>query len=310
MFVGGLSVGVGSSPHTRGARGRRSTIPRIIEDHPRIRGEHDLVAGVDLLADGSSPHTRGARAGRAGLGPGWRIIPAYAGSTRCRSRRRGRCRDHPRIRGEHRLDIPWPQAMQGSSPHTRGARPSRRSLQAWREDHPRIRGEHRDSTAWVDAEGGSSPHTRGAHHVEVTPQNRVRIIPAYAGSTPATIPLRELDADHPRIRGEHPNQHTQAMIMFGSSPHTRGAPSGRQEAPEARRIIPAYAGSTQIHLNSTGDIRDHPRIRGEHLGPPLSGPQNRGSSPHTRGAPTPTLPGLQVLRIIPAYAGSTEFWVA
>ena len=279
-------------------------------DHPRIRGEHEQGARDLGPGGGSSPHTRGARSiGEPGaLDRG--IIPAYAGSTRCRSRRRGRCRDHPRIRGEHRLDIPWPQAMQGSSPHTRGARPSRRSLQAWREDHPRIRGEHRDSTAWVDAEGGSSPHTRGAHHVEVTPQNRVRIIPAYAGSTPATIPLRELDADHPRIRGEHPNQHTQAMIMFGSSPHTRGAPSGRQEAPEARRIIPAYAGSTQIHLNSTGDIRDHPRIRGEHLGPPLSGPQNRGSSPHTRGAPTPTLPGLQVLRIIPAYAGSTEFWVA
>ena len=71
----------GSSPHTRGARGRARVYPissRIIpayagstnglvvfsldpQDHPRIRGEHE-GDGKDLArTQGSSPHTRGAR---------------------------------------------------------------------------------------------------------------------------------------------------------------------------------------------------------------------------------------------------------
>ena len=93
--------GAGSSPHTRGAlEGERvhavsegiipayagSTGVLVGEivgggDHPRIRGEHDLVAGVDLLADGSSPHTRGALADSLSWLAGRWIIPAYAGST-------------------------------------------------------------------------------------------------------------------------------------------------------------------------------------------------------------------------------------
>ena len=200
MFVGGLSVGVGSSPHTRGARGRRSTIPRIIEDHPRIRGEHDLVAGVDLLADGSS-----------------------AGST---SRARGtwaRVADHPRIRGEHFAPGTPTRPSSGSSPHTRGARsigepgaldrgiipayagstdwisPGRRRCR----DHPRIRGEH-------------------DHHAAVFKRGE-RIIPAYAGSTVTVRPGWTPKGDHPRIRGEHTTSKSPRRTGFGSSPHTRGA---------------------------------------------------------------------------------------
>ena len=52
--------------------------------------------------------------------------------------------------------------------------------------------------------------------------------------------------------------------------------------------------------------RDHPRIRGEHLGW-LSGSGGVvGSSPHTRGARRLGLGRRQTGRIIPAYAGSTR----
>ena len=111
----------GSSPHTRGARivgGDRGRLPRIIPayagstpstedstrawtDHPRIRGEHWSTTIVRVTAAGSSPHTRGAlpcRTGRTGV---WRIIPAYAGSTRGPADGPPQGRDHPRIRGEH-----------------------------------------------------------------------------------------------------------------------------------------------------------------------------------------------------------------
>ena len=92
----------GSSPHTRGARGRttptgnatriipayagstkiRPSRVRRTSDHPRIRGEHIYNNLKVPEQAGSSPHTRGAhrqdRDPRAVAG----IIPAYAGSTR------------------------------------------------------------------------------------------------------------------------------------------------------------------------------------------------------------------------------------
>ena len=112
-------------------------------------------------------------------------------------------------------------------------------------DHPRIRGEHQ--------------------RLKVAHVLARGIIPAYAGST------KPLAAS--------------SSILWGSSPHTRGAPS-------------VSAGWEQDH-------GDHPRIRGEHsaVGDHLAVPVGiipayagsttqcvllardlRGSSPHTRGA--------------------------
>ena len=111
----------GSSPHTRGARGRARVYPissRIIpayagstalqpprarrrRDHPRIRGEHRHNSWTNPLARGSSPHTRGARARPAQELAIERIIPAYAGSTPSQALRIDPRGDHPRIRGEH-----------------------------------------------------------------------------------------------------------------------------------------------------------------------------------------------------------------
>ena len=155
----------GSSPHTRGARTRRSgasaalgIIPayagstsrrryssRGCRDHPRIRGEHSSSLMLGLLPMGSSPHTRGAleRSGVAFAPVG--IIPAYAGSTSFVAKAARSYRDHPRIRGEHL------------------------SLM-----HGRLR------------TSGSSPHTRGAHAHGSASCSPTGIIPAYAGSTSRT----------------------------------------------------------------------------------------------------------------------------
>ena len=92
----------------------------------------------------------------------------------------------------------------------------------------------------------------------------------------------------------------------GSSPHTRGAPPYHRRGLSWRRIIPAYAGSTNLHHYLKETTWDHPRIRGEHHRLGCAGDFGRGSSPHTRGA----LRGVQGVvgdgRIIPAYAGSTS----
>ena len=153
---------------------------------------------------GSSPHTRGALVSSNSGISRFRIIPAYAGSTRGSSTRADGWRDHPRIRGEHQhLRVPA-QLEHGSSPHTRGAL---QALEARNQDigiipayagsttsspppahghgdHPRIRGEHPDAERHQPKGNGSSPHTRGAHQERFQHGQRWRIIPAYAGSTP------------------------------------------------------------------------------------------------------------------------------
>ena len=233
----------GSSPHTRGARhfdpvepgveriipayagstGRRNPRKTKPKDHPRIRGEHATRRAVKFDFSGSSPHTRGAPARNRALQPVPGIIPAYAGSTSRRSRRRRRPRDHPRIRGEHAQGGIGKLKQGGSSPHTRGARKA--SLAGWvssriipayagstycwedptdtDRDHPRIRGEHPFMVALLGIAWGSSPHTRGARFSLGCDGSDVGIIPAYAGSTPAGAGLGAAPGDHPRIRGEH-----------------------------------------------------------------------------------------------------------
>ena len=192
----------GSSPHVRGApiqvqyaslqdgiipacAGSTRPAYRVAScdwDHPRMCGEHRSVPASAFVLAGSSPHVRGAHwaVTRSILRTG--IIPACAGSTRCRSRPRGSVRDHPRMRGEHSRSFPVTWTPQGSSPHVRGA------LQGFvdalellgiipacagstagdiigndeERDHPRMRGEHscRSCRKWCSL--GSSPHVRGA----------------------------------------------------------------------------------------------------------------------------------------------------
>ena len=144
----------GSSPHTRGAHAKSRWLSpsiRIIpayagstspapapssapSDHPRIRGEHAQRHNPKGDFTGSSPHTRGARPGSSIAAAGWRIIPAYAGST-CTSTRPSRAStDHPRIRGEHIQKQSADSTGKGSSPHTRGAP----GMGSWLRRRPRI----------------------------------------------------------------------------------------------------------------------------------------------------------------------------
>ena len=111
--------------------------------------------------------------------------------------------------------------------------------------------------------------------------------------------------DHPRIRGEHRHRPAPRALDLGSSPHTQGAPLHGRPVGRHRGIIPAYAGSTCVLGLVMLHMRDHPRIRGEHLSCLLLPPPLAGSSPHARGArrvgPVESVPG----GIIPACAGST-----
>ncbi len=172
----------GSSPLTRGAPIHRALASHIdgiipayavstmdwldghhrVQDHPRLRGEHQPTSKVDLLVRGSSPLTRGARKQPGFLAHRRGIIPAYAGSTYSSAWRSPGMRDHPRLRGEHAVRA-WNGALpEGSSPLTRGALheggrtarsggiiPAYAGSTTTEEhmfkvstDHPRLRGEH------------------------------------------------------------------------------------------------------------------------------------------------------------------------
>ena len=275
-------------------------------DHPRIRGEHGFDRSVGKRYMGSSPHTRGALASDVERAVIAGIIPAYAGSTVYMSILAAAISDHPRIRGEHGIDVLGRKVAGGSSPHTRGAQ-----WAGWGPGSevgiiPAYAGSTDSRIRIASSRPGSSPHTRGARRPRPTGARGRRIIPAYAGSTPEPRPSAPPPSDHPRIRGEHDIITATGCRPWGSSPHTRGARADAHGDPALDGIIPAYAGSTPAGLFWRRRDRDHPRIRGEHLPDADGCAALDGSSPHTRGALQLGADQSRHLGIIPAYAGSTS----
>ena len=173
----------------------------------------------------------------------FRIIPAFAGSTRRPTTMSRIWADHPRIGGEHRGARVNASRSQGSSPHSRGAP---------------------DRLAVVDGIAGSSPHSRGARIGGVQRGLIGRIIPAFAGSTRPPAAWCAGSSDHPRIRGEHLSSRLRSSSSRGSSPHSRGARQGPADRVHAHGIIPAFAGTTRSNRRRGAGGTDHPRIRGEH----------------------------------------------
>ena len=107
------------------------------------------------------------------------------------------------------------------------------------------------------------------------------------------------------MRGEHLSEPKTPGSVVGSSPHARGAPADRERAIDVPGIIPACAGSTGHARYQLGCLRDHPRMRGEHLVLTQTAGAGKGSSPHARGALGQDTPAPMPGRIIPACAGST-----
>ena len=137
-----LLVGVGSSPLTRGKRGRRregqhvrrlipahagKTLVLVLGEsdrraHPRSRGENSAPPTPAPSPAGSSPLTRGKRGLSVPRSPGEGLIPAHAGKTSTRRRATASGGAHPRSRGENERLAKHGKMTTGSSPLTRGKR--------------------------------------------------------------------------------------------------------------------------------------------------------------------------------------------
>ena len=152
----------------------------------------------------------------------------------------------------------------GSSPLTRGKRraPAHRQLerrlipahagktrvvtQSWisTKAHPRSRGENSSRVMTSPMVRGSSPLTRGKHFSDAHLTAISRLIPAHAGKTRKSLPASQLQAAHPRSRGENLSATGPDGLNQGSSPLTRGKPPRALAYPLRDGLIPAHAGKT------------------------------------------------------------------
>ena len=191
--------------------------------HPRSRGENlreDLSA---QRAAGSSPLTRGKPSRRRPRRNPRRLIPAHAGKTNRLARSPTSRTAHPRSRGENSGEHAYSGGDVGSSPLTRGKRPSG----AYRKNHPRLipahagktvfcrlrstvsrahprsRGENIQGEDASHVRAGSSPLTRGKRVYRCEVWGLVRLIPAHAGKTQRAAPGSSRRTAHPRSRGEN-----------------------------------------------------------------------------------------------------------
>ncbi len=111
------------------------------------------------------------------------------------------------------------------------------------------------------------------------------IIPACAGNTTAFLGYL-----HPKV---------------GSSPRVRGTPRRHDRHWRGVGIIPACAGNTMSVIFSRTEVRDHPRVCGEHMHRRERKRGVPGSSPRVRGTPVSHHPDSGRHGIIPACAGNT-----
>ncbi len=189
--------------------------PRVCRDHvpqvrllpvgqgppPRVRGPlHD--GGAPLLLPGTTPacagttvcggcpgwpawgpppRARGPRVQGSPVSRGAGTTPACAGTTCAASPRRTRCRDHPRVRGDHLALSRKELALMGPPPRARGPLrddaahdPPRGTTPAcagttWPAtqatarigDHPRVRGDHSSPICHEPSGAGPPPRARG-----------------------------------------------------------------------------------------------------------------------------------------------------
>ena len=273
--------------------------------HPRVRGEHRMAPSAPHFGHGSSPRARGTLELARPHAPAPRVIPACAGNTGWRPRRRTSGTGHPRVRGEHSILGGTYTISAGSSPRARGTQESLVFGCDAALGHPRVRGEH--STAWHTRWGtcGSSPRARGTLRGWRLEGDRLRVIPACAGNTGAARRSSGWSPGHPRVRGEHADSIPVPRVVDGSSPRARGTPEQACAGAGPRRVIPACAGNTGTVCSASADRPGHPRVRGEHSKSASRSETEDGSSPRARGTPTPKPLRTGTRRVIPACAGNT-----
>ena len=154
--------------------------------------------------------------------------------------------------------------------------------------------------------GAAHPRSRGENLVVNTgDQWTGGLIPAHAGKTRRPPRSTVSGRAHPRSRGENGVLRNGRVKVTGSSPLTRGKRVSSAAVSGRRGLIPAHAGKTLPRLYQRRGTWAHPRSRGENVMLAVRCPRRPGSSPLTRGKPSPRLSPCQASGLIPAHAGKT-----
>ena len=133
----------------------------------------------------------------------------------------------------------------------------------------------------------------------------VRITPADAGKTFASVLVEPLGWDHPRGCGENVQAEQAAPYDIGSPPRMRGKLCLRSWRRCYKRITPADAGKTRTAESIHISAEDHPRGCGENLSFLFPHVMLTGSPPRMRGKQAGGATRLKAYRITPADAGKT-----
>ena len=179
--------------------------------------------------------------------------------------------------------------------------PQRRRPAAW--DHPRVCGEKFNLKEMSKTLLGSPPRMRGKGVVNVLVSEPFRIIPAYAGKSPALCGPPASSQDHPRVCGEKITDETIGVVIQGSPPRMRGKGNFHVVTHTKVGITPACAGKSWLRKRAPSTVWDHPRVCGEKTSLYPLKPILVGSPPRMRGKVINTnVPG-HGLGITPACAG-------
>ncbi len=294
-------------------------------DHPRVRGDHPKRATVDGNARGPPPRARGPLG--TGSVPARRrgTTPACAGATRgpwLRSRAGG---DHPRVRGDHRLEPTGSRVPRGPPPRARGppggacsrgrkagttpacagtTRTGPRPAPGAR-DHPRVRGDHPIAIVSCPWGSGPPPRARGPHPRRPDRLDVHGTTPACAGTTWSLPPGPPWPRDHPRVRGDHLKAEEPDTYAEGPPPRARGPHRHRPHHCHRNGTTPACAGTTDPFPYPSYLCGDHPRVRGDHWAGRQGVRPAGGPPPRARGPPRCSRPGTACPGTTPACAGTT-----
>ena len=176
-----VAAELGIIPAYAGNTRRAGSWSDCYRDHPRVCGEHSVWLEFRTKRKGSSPRMRGTPSFVREHCGVWGIIPAYAGNTHWNCSPENANRDHPRVCGEHPLELFTGKRQPGSSPRMRGTllpvffrrisagiipayagnTPTTTITAPTARDHPRVCGEHVCHSTPFTLTAGSSPRMRG-----------------------------------------------------------------------------------------------------------------------------------------------------
>ena len=233
---------------------------------------------------------------------------------------------HPHVCGEHEGSNLPAACVQGSSPRMRGTRlydgvhilaagliPTYAGntlwfvigvLPSWA--HPHVCGEHARCCVKPLRRVGSSPRMRGTLDDCNTGVTGVGLIPTYAGNTIKGTKCIFTGWAHPHVCGEHIIDPARPFRVEGSSPRMRGTLWEVTNGYSRRGLIPTYAGNTSFFLAMYRRNWAHPHVCGEHRKVKKLSTKYLGSSPRMRGTLVICSVIVELVGLIPTYAGNTK----